>query len=241
MKTEEIELEVFRVILVTNNLKENMKECINFSHYLLDNNIETENIYILAGLKNDEYYDIKKYFEYVSMDLNINIDFSDKYLGIKYLKKIANAVIHGKKDPIKTVFELSKMKEIIFPDFVHNDFIEMADNIDLIKSCTVSIIPGMDADNLNEYIIHYFELFLQAQELNLPRDIYSQAYCKKCKNRVKPKLKKKGILKKHYEYLCPKCNGNEFIRIKYNEGMDLYLKEKKLLLDKMNLKDIITA
>ena len=37
-------------------------ECVSFALYLLDEKIESENIYILAGLDSNDYDNINKYF-----------------------------------------------------------------------------------------------------------------------------------------------------------------------------------
>ena len=56
MKLTEIAKENYSSAILQNN----WKECINFALFLLDNEIESENIYILAGLDENNYDDIKK-------------------------------------------------------------------------------------------------------------------------------------------------------------------------------------
>jgi RNase P subunit RPR2 len=226
MEIEDIRLFIYRTLLKTNNLHENMKNCINLAFELLDNNVETENVYILAGLHEDEYYDIKKNFLNILNDLNISIDINDKYLGIKYLSLIAGEVINGKIDPIDAVKELSGYNEYVFYDkyFIYDEYNELMENINLLRDGNISIIPGMDKKNIKEYIKHHFELFITAQEIGMPKGIYGEAYCKKCRKRVRPKLVRK-LFKRCYEWKCPECGHNRFYWIKYNDGMDLYLEE----------------
>ena len=64
-------------------------ECVNFALYLLDERIESENIYILAGLDSNDYDNINKYFfaaitelKIVKIDEDINYNFLC-YLGRK--------------------------------------------------------------------------------------------------------------------------------------------------------------
>jgi ribosomal protein L37AE/L43A len=63
--------------------------------------------------------------------------------------------------------------------------------------------------------------------MNIPENIYEQAYCKKCNERIIPRIKNKFFRK--YEWICPKCGFNKLNWIKYNDGMDLYLKEIELM------------
>ena len=46
-------------------------ECVSFALYLLDEKIESENIYILAGLDSDDYDNINKYFFAVISEFKI--------------------------------------------------------------------------------------------------------------------------------------------------------------------------
>jgi RNase P subunit RPR2 len=226
MEIEDIRLCIYRVLLKTNNLHENMENCINFAFKLLDNNIETENVYILAGLHEDEYYDIKNFFLNVLSDLNISIDIYDKYLGIKYLTLVASEVIDGKIDSIDAVKELSGYNENVFFDknFIYDEYNELMENINLIRDDNISLIPGMDKNNIKEYIKHHFELFIEAQKIGVPKGIYEEAYCKKCRKRIRPKLVQK-LFKRCSDWKCPECGYNRFYWIKFNEGMNLYLKE----------------
>ena len=164
---------------------------------------------------------------YTLDDLQVYIDVYDTYLGIKYVSFIAAEVINGKINPIDAVTELNRYNETMFYDghFVYNTYGELSDNIDLLHDCGISIIPGMNKNNIEEYIKHHFVLFLKTQNMKMPDNIYEQAYCQKCNRRIFPRLKK-SFFGRCYEWKCPECKHNRFNWIKYNDGMDLFLREK---------------
>ena len=59
-------------------LQNNWNECISFTLFLLDNEIQSENIYILAGLDENDYDDINKYFLSVITDMHLKKDTKNK-------------------------------------------------------------------------------------------------------------------------------------------------------------------
>jgi DNA-directed RNA polymerase subunit RPC12/RpoP len=214
MEIDKIKLCVYRVLLKTSDLCNNMENCINFAFELIENNIESINIFILAGLDKNEYYDIKKYFFNILNELKINVDINDEQLGLEYLSLIANEVIDDKRIPIGAIRELKDYNENLFnyENPVYKKYSEFVDEIDLMLE--------IDSENyVEEYIKHHFELFLKIKEINIPQDIYEQAYCEKCKKRIKPKIINYRELK------CPECGNNKVCWIKHNCGMDLYLNE----------------
>ena len=226
MDIEKIKLEVFRIFMDTSLLYENMKECVNFAIALLENEIVTDNICILAGLNENEYYDIKKYFLKVLNNLGIEIDVYDKNLALRYLEKIAGDVLNNRKHPCVAVMELARYNREIFDgDSVYSIYSELDEIISLIIYDNISIItPAINKDNLEGYIRHHFKLVLKIRDMDLPANIYEQAYCKRCKYRIIPeiKLNPSGT---YYERKCPKCGHGEFFWIRHNNGMDLYLNE----------------
>lgn len=200
-----------------------------FAFYLIDNNITSDYIFILAGLNNDILETKQHYFNLILEELNVSIDTKTR-LDFVYAKNIANQVIFETLDPVIGVKLLEKLYIKQDYDPYYLDFMEMSDAIDLLED-GYELIQGMHKNNYKEYIKHTFELFLLFSELNLPENIYQQAYCKKCRNRIIPKLKTKRrkIIGKRYNIqYCPICKNKEFYWIRYNEGKDIYLQEIRL-------------
>lgn len=198
---------------------------VDFAFYLLDNNIESKNIYILAGLENDSYDDKIHYFKKILEELQINIPENER-IDFPYAKGIARQVLNDKIDPVTAVYTFVKLYTQT-EDSRYLEFLEISDGIDLLEE-GYKLVPDMDKDNCNEYIKHAFELFLIFAELELPENFYKQRYCKKCLKRVSPikKIKRHGLFGKKYTIeVCPECGADDFYWTRYNHGKDLYLKE----------------
>jgi len=50
--------------------------------------------------------------------------------------------------------------------FVYNTYGELPDNIDLLHDIGISRIPGMNKNNIEEYITHHFVLFLKEKGID---------------------------------------------------------------------------
>ena len=228
MENDEVKLLAYLTLLKTGNLLNNMENCIDFALQLLDKKIETENIYILAGLNKNEYWEIKSYFEKILAEFNIAINIFDEQLAHKYVLSVANEVISGEKSAKEAVYELSSYCWKIFQhdNAVYNRYFNLCESIDLMEDNLI-IIPGIENNDIEKYFQRHFQLVIEAKNIDIPQDIYEQAYCKKCKKRIKPQLSKE-LLGQYYYNQCPECKHNEFYWIENNDGMELYLKEKSL-------------
>ncbi len=228
MDIDEIKSQAISAIAL-DKLSSDSTKYVEFAQSLIDNGIESENIFILLGLEKDSYYDKIQYFNKVLSDLNIEIENSEK-IDVLYAKSIAKQVVKGKLDPIESVIALEKLYLQNDDEHFYFEFLEISDGIDLFRD-GYDLVQGMREDNYRDYVKHLFELFLIFSELTLPEDFYKQGYCKKCLKRFLPKLrtKKNGIFGKKYTInICPECSGEDFYWTRYNTGKDLYLKEIRL-------------
>ncbi|MBP5575207.1 MAG: hypothetical protein J6X67_00370 [Treponema sp.] len=67
---------------------EDVSGYIDFALYLLDNKVESENIFILAGLSESEKDDARTYFDCVLLELDIKIDMDKiEYFYVCYLNE----------------------------------------------------------------------------------------------------------------------------------------------------------
>ena len=205
---------------VADMFENDVSEYIDFAFYLLENKIESENIFILAGLSADEKDDARKYFEIVVSELNIQTDADNAdFIYVCYLNE---KIYEGKRDAQTALSKLSRLyiseNKELFSDFYDlliliEDYFYLG-NIEPIK-------------NMNEYIKRFFEFFIKFYYMELPKDFYKQAYCKFCGKRVIP-AKKSFFGKTKYIQFCPNCrkkNVKDWAYCKYNSGKELYLKE----------------
>lgn len=205
-------------------VREKVSEYIDFAFYLLENKIESENIFILAGLSESEKDDARHYFERVLDELKIKIEKSKTdYFYICYL---FDGVKAGKLSAFDAVYDLEKLycqtQKKIF-----QEWLDLSYEIDFLYDDTVLIDQRytLTRENAEAYILRAFELFKIFYDLDLPEDFYEQAYCQKCGRRVIPKNVVKGLFKKKYLTICPKCKGDSFTWCFDNAGKELYLRE----------------
>ena len=214
--------------IVADRYSFNKNAYAEFAFFLIDKNIESENIYILAGLDNSSYEDKMHYFDLVLTELGLIIDKNVDFDFI-YAKSIAYQVISGIMEPIIGIRLLGK-HYLSSNNRLYFEFLEISDAIDLLDEGH-ELVQGMRKENIEEYIKHNFELFLEFFDLVLPEHFYKQAYCKKCLLRIIPEQKKerKGFFgEKYIIQYCPYCKSKEFYWTRYNDGKDLYLKEIRL-------------
>lgn len=201
---------------------EDKSEYINFAFWLLENKIESENIFILAGLSKDDLYDLQRYFHRVLDDFGIKIDESkDLYFYVAYLYDM---VKDGKYSPTSAVSDLYdvyyKSEGEIFGEW-QNLFYQ----IESLEEGFPPYHSTMTNENMNAYILRFFELWFAFYDLKLPEDFSKQAYCKKCGSRIFPTEMKRGFFKKWLLDVCPKCKSDKLAWCSDNTGKELYLKE----------------
>lgn len=200
---------------------------IDFALYLLDHGIESENIFILAGLQNDPDYEIKNYFDTVLNELKIEIT-EDEEIHLFYAKSIAKQVITKEI----TIYEaIRKFEDLYYQTDYHpyyQEYVDFTDAIDLLKENTY-LIEGLNENNIEAYTIRAFELFLEIHRTNLPKDIFEYYYCQSCYAKIYPLQQKKFKIfpyKKYIQLACPLCNSNKLTSFCTNNGKEFYLKEK---------------
>ena len=117
---------------------------VDFAFYLLDNNIESENIYILAGLENDSFEDKIHYFKTIMEELQIKICENEK-IDLLYAKNIARQVLKDKIDPVTAVYSFERLYTQTY-DSRYFEFLEISDGIDLFEK-DYELIPEMNKNN----------------------------------------------------------------------------------------------
>ena len=213
--------------IVEEKTTSNSNVFVDFAEQLLINGIKSDNVEILVSLMDSSYFDKKLYFEKILNDLKIEIENTDEIYVI-YAKDIAMHVLRNELDPKLAIRKMDKLYLKIDSKPFFYDAISISDGIDLLDE-GYELVQGMTKNNVAQYVRHFFELFLIFEDLNIPNDLLKQAYCKKCKARNIPIIRKyrsslftsKNISKN----TCPNCKSDDLVYIRYNEGKDLYLHE----------------
>ena len=202
---------------------------INFAFFLIDNKVESENIYILAGLENSPHYEQKRYFDIVLNELSIEID-SDEKIDLHYAKYIAQQVVDRKIRPVIGVHILDKL--CIDTDYhtFYIEFMELSDALELLDS-DHCFIDGLNKDNYEDFCTRTCELFLEIHQKEVPEDLLGKSICNKCSSLVIPKIKKykRSIFSRteYQKFICPKCNSDNLYSMRTNKGKEIYLEFEK--------------
>ena len=200
----------------------NSKNYIDWAISVIESGIESESLFILAGLDNDETEIREKYFRKVIEELKIDINFEDFALLQNYAKFIAEKVINGNLSQSKG---LSTMNEIVLKsdyDSRFMQFFELDEDLDCLNYSNNTIFNSeLTKENKEKYIQEEFKLFLEIENLKIDDKIREYSICKKCNHIGKPKLKVKYQLRKPYKYYqwkCGKCNSAEIEHFSSQNG-----------------------
>lgn len=203
------------IILLAKKLLSNFdsKNYVNWAVSILENGTESENLYILAGLDNEDKEIREKYFTKVIEELNIDVNLDDFSLLENYAKFVAKNVINGKFSQSIGLIEMNKIVIKSDYDSKYIDFFELDEDLDYLKYSESTIFNyELSRENKEEFILEEFKLFLEIEDLKIENKIREYSICKKCNHIGKPKLKTQYQLKKPFKYSvwkCEKCNSKE--------------------------------
>ena len=208
-------------------IDDDTSEYVSFAFWLLENKIESDDIFILAGLCASDIsfrYDARHYFALVCDALKIEIDESkNDYF---YVCHLLDCIKSGKVSAFDAVFGLAN---VYFQNHkkIYQDWLYFSYQLEALDDECVLVEPRLSLTKENEqsYIVRRFELWKIFYDLPLPEDFKKQAYCKKCASRVIPKSVERGFFRKSLHTICPKCKAEDFAWCCDNLGKELYLKE----------------
>lgn len=207
-------------------LRNQWEECINFALHLLDNGVESENVYILAGLDSKNKDDIKKYFKLLSDELNVygledDLDFSFLCYLNRKIKNNALAPTDVVDILCSTYFQTLKK--------IYYEWVEFGETISLLDEGISLYAYNIDKKNLDAYITEKLQLDIELCKMNIPEDFFKMAFCEKCGALVVPLVRtKKSIFRKKHYFVCSNCKSKsgKFKWCRDNEGKKSYLKYK---------------
>lgn len=218
MTIEEITLEILAERALT---QFDSKKLVDWAVNVLELGFESENIFILAGLDFDTTEEREEYFSKSIDDLKLEIEIEkdeDKLIE-KYALTIANKAI---KKQISVDFAFSQMLKIVLAskyDYRYIAFYEINEDLDSLKYSDAQYFnSGLTLVNSQKFILEEMGLFVQMENLKIPKEERNKCYCEKCKNLNIPILKNKYQLKKPFKYLVWGCGlcGSEKIKFNYN-------------------------
>ena len=153
---EKFDLQFKTEILLAESLSSdfNSKKYIDWAICLLQNEYKNENLYILAGLDNEDLRIIEKYFRKACSDLDVTVDIDEYKLFEKYFIHIIKQALKNRSELIGTIMKLG---EIIYNtsyyENKHFDFLNLYDEVEDLTGLT-----------LEEYSIAEFKSFLNEIE-----------------------------------------------------------------------------
>ena len=193
---------------------------------------DSESLWILAGLDNENSEVIEEYFWKTVHELNLEIENNiDEDTLNWYATYIAHKVV---VDDIDLDEAIGIMYQIcLFTDYDERyvPFYELKEDLDCLEYSDISPIfnSKITKENANSFIVKEFDLFLECKKLGITKGIYESAYCNDCNEVSKPKYKIKYQLKKPRKYsilVCCICESTNIDTFKTQVGKEKILKLK---------------
>ena len=207
-------------------LQNKWNECINFALFLLDNGIESENIYILAGLDENDYDTINKYFLSVITELGIKkIDQDINYNFLCYLGRKTQS------HEIESIYALKILEQMYYKtnDERFLEWVAFGDAVDLLEDGINDFYEyEINKNNLSEYIKEKILLDIELYKGEIPEHFFQMGFCEKCNKLIIPEIGKTIFTKKIF-YKCNNCKtkNSKILWCRDNKGKRHYLEIKK--------------
>lgn len=230
MIKEEIQYKTDVLLATIRWIDANRKQYIDWAIKLLLAGVENENLYILAGLDENDWSSIEQYFIAATKDLDLKTNQTSEELFHIATSIIAQEVIDGKTQPRKGLALLEKISRYASVDGYLIDslyqFEELAEDLSLLGEYN-QFYSGLTLENINEVIIDEMKMFLIAQSKGW-KNITNLIYCDKCNNLSLSEHKIVGWFRKRYKWYCKKCHSKNFL--------DWYkINDRKQILEKLGI------
>lgn len=175
--------------------------------------------------------EIKEYFWNSVNELGLKLKKSDFDLLENFALYIANSVITDRVAPKEG---LRIMNEIIRESDYSSKYIQfhnLDEDIVYLNYDNITLFNSFDnTDNINEIIKEEFNLFLEAERMNLNDKYREFTFCNNCQTLSKPTLKSKknwlGKIKYNH-WVCPNCKSKDLEHFTNQKG-------KKIILNELN-------
>jgi len=207
----------------------NTAELVEIGIYLLENNIQDDNICILAGLNNAFIDEVLKYYKNVlsRFELTFNDNIDQKQLeeyGILCIEEYLKGKMPQKE--LARIIDSINSITVFSTDFATFDQIE--DDRSLLNEIGHPVFnPEMTKSNYESFFNDFIKTFYELKRIVHYNDLETTCYCQKCMKIQKLKLKNKIFSKIQY-WACSNCGSTEYTHCKTLNGMKYYIKEKRL-------------
>lgn len=192
------------------------KSLVSWAVDILKLGFESENLFILAGLDNDDTEIREKYFIDSIKDLHINLNKTDDELIDIYAEKIATKVLNGEIDIDDGFKEMCVIASATSYDEKYLNFYMIEEDLDYLKyTNNVLYLGDLSLENSEKYILEEFQIFQKMRNLNIPKFETEKYYCEHCDSLVKSKTKSKFRLIKPFKYEVLFCENCGFENLKY--------------------------
>lgn len=191
------------------------KKLVSWAVDILQLGFESENLFILAGLDNEDPEIREKYFFESIKDLNISLDKTDEELIDIYAERITTKVLNGEIEVEDGFKEMCVIASATSYDEKYLNFYMIEEDLDYLKYTTnVLYLGDLSLENSENYILEEFQIFQKMRSINIPKSEFEKYYCEQCDRLVSSKTKSKFRLTKPFKYevlFCENC-GSENLK-----------------------------
>lgn len=159
------------------------KDYTNWAESLLYENIEFENVAILASIgyeRDPDPEEVERYFQKSLKDLNLTLP--DEKEGLKiYAKALCEQIISGDIDPTKGVSILESFYSKSDYEAIYSIWDDLSEDLWMVNGHEGYIFnSGLTAENKSEYIKGVATQFINLLETNLPDRFFYLCACTEC-------------------------------------------------------------
>lgn len=193
--------------------------------YLLENNINDDNICILAGLENAGLEEVIYYYKLVIS--KFELDFSKEVFENDEIKKYGlffiDEYLEGKysRASLMAIIRAINSTTLYSTDFVAFDSIE--DDKSLIDELGYPCFnPEMTKENYEVFLDDFIQTFYKLEKLISYKDLNNFCFCQKCKSIRNVRIKK-NIFRNYSYFICSYCKSKKIIHCQTLTGMKYYI------------------
>lgn len=219
MTLEELTLEIYAKRALTYFESKNL---VVWAVNVLTLGYESDNLYILAGLDNASTEEREIYFWRSIADLKLNIEKSEEHEIEKYAVNIAKKAI---RKEVSIEYAFGQMLKIVSAseyDYRYIAFYEIEEDLDYLKyDNSILFNNGLTLENSKEFILEEMKIFVEMEDLKIPRQERNRCYCETCENLTNPITKNKFQIKKPFRYTVLVCRicGSDKLRSSSNHDV----------------------
>lgn len=206
------------------------KKLVDWAVMMMENGYDSYSLIILAGLDNDSTEVREKYFWKTIDELKLDVNKSDFDLIDHYANYVAESVVNKKINPKDGLIIMQEIVRTTDYSSKYIQFYELDEDLDYLKYDNRTIFnSGLTLDNIDEYIITEFELFLDIEKIKI-ENVSELAYCNSCCSIERPKIKNKRNIIGRVEYkywVCGNCGSKDIFHYRDQKGRELIINKIK--------------